>query len=418
MGKEDKDKSRCHGQTRKDRRDDTPLASRRGFLLTTTAGAVAAVIGSCGAEESGAADGGPDENGTDGDTEGVNDDGPTGPVTPPPDNRVVRVVDPEATTWDGGDATDFYQYTVQSVVDAMFEEGLTSLTNTDSLEAAWQALVPYQDGELVAVHINAYVNTQNDRKNNVGEPISAIVHGLVDILGIPADRVAVVDPSRNLVGSPAEERIISRCVHADALSWDLHRGEHTSLITFTEGQAPPREERLARVIDEADHVIMVPVLSWHSGFITGAMKMMMGSISDMGALHDSGGDEGLFNGAGLADICMPFNNKVRLIVADGLYGNIDSNSSSPHAFQTLGGSGGAHPSSALYFSRDMVSIDCVMYDDILDEAKAANRDKGSYSTGFLRYAADENHQLGTFEMKNETGGETYTDIDFIEIVRT
>ncbi len=388
-------------------------ASRRDFLKATTAGAVAAVVGSCDVEESGSDGGDSDrENGT----SGVNDTGPTGPVTPAPENRVVRVTDPNATTWDGDDPTDFYQYAVQDVVDEMVAEGVMALTNTDSLEAAWQALVPYADGDLVAVHINAYTNSQNDRKNNVCEPISAVVHGLVDVLGIPADRVAVVDPSRTLLGSPAQDRIIDRCRHTDSLRWDLYDGEVGSVISFTAGHAPPTEERLARVIDEADHVVMMPVLSWHSGAITGAMKMMMGSISNMGALHDSGGDEGLFDGAGLADICMPFNDKVRLLVADGLFGNVQSNSSSPHRFQTLGG-GGSRPSSALYFSRDMVATDCVMYDDILDEARAEDREKGGYGNGFLKYASDDNHRLGTFEMRNDTGESSYSEIDLVEINR-
>lgn len=410
MGKEDK---RNATSSKKHHSDETacPKASRREFLRATTAGAVAAVVGSCAVEESGSIDGGPDIGQG---TEGVNDDGPSGPVTPAPENRVVRVVDPAATTWDGDDPTDFYQYGVQDVVDSMFEEGLMSLTNTDTLEAAWQTLVPYSSGELVAIHINAYSNNQNDRKNNVAEPVSAVVHGLVDVLGIPADRVAVVDPSRTLMGSAAEERIINRCVHADGLSWDLYGRERGSVITFTTGHAPPAEELLARVIDEADHLIMMPVLSWHSGnWITGALKMMMGSISDMGALHNSGGDDGFYDGAGLADICMPFNDKVRLIAADGLFGNIDGNSSSPHAFQTLGGQGGAKPSSTMYFSRDMVALDCVMYDDLLDEARAADREKSGYRYGYLKYAADENHQLGTFELRDETGADSYSNINLV-----
>ena len=42
---------------------------------------------------------------------------------------------------------------------------------------------------------------------------------------------------------------------------------------------------------------------------------------------------------------------------------------------TLGGDEGAHPSSTLYLSRDPVATDCVMYDDLLDEARAAGNEK-------------------------------------------
>ena len=321
-------------------------------------------------------------------------------TTPPSSNRVVRVIDSAATTWNGAIPTDFYQYTVGSVVDAMFEDGLTALTNTASLQAAWESLVPYNSGELVVIHINAYINTDNSRKNNVCEPISALVYGLVDLLGIPPGQIAITDPSRTLLGSPAQARIIDNCRYTDQLAWDLYEGQYASAIPFTAGHAPPSSENLARAVEMADHLIMVPVLSWHGfNWITGCMKMMMGSISDM------------------ADICMPVRDKVRLIVADGLYGNIDGNSNPPHIFQTLGGAG-THPSSTLYFSRDMVATDSVMYDDLLDEARAQSRPKSGFGYGFLAYAADANHQLGTFEMREDTGNSGYNLIDLVEINRS
>jgi hypothetical protein len=289
-------------------------------------------------------------------------------------------------------------------------------------------LIPYSDGELIVIHINAYINDSNERKNNVGEPISAVVHGLVDLLGIPADRIAVTDPSRQLSDSAADDRIISRCRYRDEISWDLYQGEDGPSIPFTQGHEPrdrtgqETTEYLAKIIDEADHVIMMPVLSWHSfNWITGAMKMMMGSISDMAALHNvnaAGADiQDWRDSAALADICMPFKNKVRLLVADGLYGNINGNTGSPHAFQTLGGQGGSHPSSTLYFSRDMVALDSVMYDDLLDEARAENTPKNGHRWGYLKFASDSAHQLGTFEMREETGANSYSQIDLVEINR-
>jgi hypothetical protein len=131
----------------------------------------------------------------------------------------------------------------------------------------------------------------------------------------------------------------------------------------------------------------------------------------MAAVH------GCMTGAGLADICMPFKDKVRLVLADGLYGNINGNGSSPHAFQTLGGQNGAHPASTLYFSRDMVALDSTMYDDLLDEATTVGSPKSNYEYEYLSYAADDSHQLGTYEMRNITGNATYNLIDFVDINR-
>lgn len=66
------------------------------------------------------------------------------------------------------------------------------------------------------------------QKNNMGEPISALIHGLVDLLEIPPGQIAVTDPSRRLLDSEAQARIIDRCAYASELSWDLHRGEDGS----------------------------------------------------------------------------------------------------------------------------------------------------------------------------------------------
>jgi uncharacterized protein (DUF362 family) len=406
---------RCkQGKKSKSSKDGTQTTSRRAFLQTT-AGVftTAAIIGGCrDGDSAGNGEGGPDEE----DSSSTPRDssyipGPTG------NNRVVRITNPNATTWDGGSPADFYQYAVQNVVDSMIEEGVLALTGEQDLRAAWESLIPYSDGDLVVIHINAYVNNENDRKNNVAAPISAIVHGLVDILEIPAANVAVTDPSRRLLGSAAQQRIIDGCRHNESLSWDLYRGEWGGTISFTEGQGPNEEERIARIIEEADHVIMMPVLSWHSfRWITGSMKMMMGSISNMGALHSAGSGDWR-DSAALADICIPFKDKVRLLAADGLFGNIDGNSSSPHLFQTLGG-GGNHPSSTIYLSKDMVALDSVMYDDLLDEARAQGSPKSGHAWGFLSWAADASHGLGTFEMREETNADHYSKIDLVEIAHS
>jgi uncharacterized protein (DUF362 family) len=389
---------------------ESGLSSRRDFLLTTAGGAAAAVIASCAGGGAGS-DGGDDGLGG-GDTEINNDTSGGGPAAA---NRVVRVIDSGATSWDGDDPSDFYQYAIPDAVDAMVSRGVQTLTGESTEEAAWRALVPYNEGELVVVHLNAYANNQNNAKNNVAATVSAVIYGLVDVLGIPADKIAVTDPSVRLTNSPAQARIIDGCRYADSLSWDMYQGINGPIIPFTDGQGPSSDEYIAQVIDEADHVILMPVLSWHGGnWITGALKMLMGAISNMGALHNALPVE-MRESPVFADIGMVFKDKLRLIVADGLFGNIDGNSNPPHTFETLGGQGGTKPSSTLYFSKDMVAIDSVMYDDLLDEAKAQGRPKNEYKYGYLTFAADADHKLGTFEMRDETGAATYSKIDLVEV---
>ena len=56
-------------------------------------------------------------------------------------------------------------------------------------------------------------------------------------------------------------------------------------------------------------------------------------------------------------------------------------------------------------------------DDLLDEARAENRAKSGYQYGYLRFAADADHNLGTFEMRDDTGNSGYSLIDLIDISR-
>ena len=135
----------------------------------------------------------------------------------------------------------------------------------------------------------------------------------------------------------------------------------------------------------------------------------------MSSFH--GGPDSVQDGYYLADMCMMIKDKVRLVVVDGLFGNINHNGSgsAPHAFQLLGGDGGNHPSSTLYFSRDMVATDSVIYDDILDEARAEGSPKSTYRYGYLQVAADDDHQLGTFEMREHSGQDSYSVIDLVDV---
>ena len=169
-------------------------ASRRQFLQTT-AGAIAAtaVIRGCDKESASGPDGGDNnDSGTDPNGNNNGNDNGNNNTGPAPANRVVRVVDSSATSWDGDDASDFYQYAEQTVVDSMMEAGILSLTAKSSIEEAWQSLITYNDGELIALHVNAYATNDNSRKNNVCEPISAIIHGLVDVLGVPAENIVAL----------------------------------------------------------------------------------------------------------------------------------------------------------------------------------------------------------------------------------
>ncbi len=393
---------------------DPCRTSRREFLQATAAGVLATSVFGTGCDTPLQLD---DSHGPD--TEPADGDPPVIEVGDRPDNRVVRVIDSAATTWTPeNDFTNYFQYGDQTVVDQMVERGLLALTGADSLEAAWRELIPYESGERVAIHVNGFVHQHNELKNNVVQPVSAIVHGLVDLLGVPPSKVAVSDPSRELLRSEATvARLIEPCRYTDELSWDLHFREYGSAIRFTEGHVPPGTFQISRLMEEADHIILVPVLSWHAfNWMTGALKLVMGSITPMGNLHP-GGEAEVYDwreGARLADIAMPLKHRIRLILADGLFGNTAGNDQSPHPFVTLGGDDGAHPSSTLYMSRDPVATDCVMYDDLLDEARAGGDKKKDYATGFLRFAADDNHKLGTFELRNAADDDAYQKIELID----
>jgi uncharacterized protein (DUF362 family) len=356
---------------------------------------------------------------TDTDTDSDTDTDTDTDITPPPLNRVVRVIDSASTNWNGQGWSDFYQYADVDVVADMFERGLTALTGAGSLEAAWKSLVPYKSGELVAIMPNLISGTSNSRKNNVWQVMDAIVYGLVDLVGIPPERIGISDNSQvtALNSSASQARLRNNVRYTDELGWAMYPGEMSGqTVRFTPGHETGSTHSIARLFVEADHVITVPVFCWHgstTNFITGAMKLLMGTTDNMMGYHNDASR--LKNGARIADFCMTVKNTLRLIVGEGIFGAIESMSASPVAFQTLGGDGGKHPSSTLYFSRDMVALDSVMYDDMLNEKRAQGEQVNNPSKGYLEYAADADHGLGTYEMKDTTGKDTYEIIDFIDL---
>ena len=129
-------------------RPGSGLTTRRDFLLSAASGAAAIYFSSCS----------------------VNNESSKDSI---PVNRVVRVIDSDATSWNGVDPDDFYQYADQDAVDAMVGRGVRELTGKSTDEEAWRSLVPYNNGEMVMIHLNAYNNNDNSRKNNVAAPISA-----------------------------------------------------------------------------------------------------------------------------------------------------------------------------------------------------------------------------------------------------
>ena len=334
---------------------------------------------------------------------------------------MVRVIDSNATTWTPGDSwNNFYQYAKQDVVDAMFERGIKKLANKSSLKEAWEFLIPYQSGDLIAIKPNTIMAGDNDRKNNIYHVVSAIVYGLVDLMGIPPDKIAISDPSHLITqggnAGPSADRMIDNCRHSEQLKWDLYGKDLSSTeIQFTDGHATGATHRLYKLYNEADHVICLPVLSWHSiNAITGALKNLMGITTNMGEYHNSVSG-GFSNSARFADYTMPIKDKLRLSIGEGLFGNVTDMNARPSPYQTLGGDGGKHPSSVLYFSRDIVALDSVMFDDEITERNAKGIRSTRVNKGFLVYAADDDHGLGTYEMKDTTGESTYNEIDFIDV---
>lgn len=306
--------------------------------------------------------------------------------------KVVHVHDNEATYWDF--STGWYgDHVDQHVVYEMVNQGLMQLTGTTNRAATWQALIPdYVPGQRVAIKVNLNNAPSEDDSDNVIdaliEPVNGVVRGLKEI-GVAESDIWVYDAVRAI-----PNRFRNRCDFPSVQfsgGWGANAQGFSDreMVTF---EPPLAEHPISNVLANADYLINMPIMKRHGGACaTLSFKNHFGSIKDCDTLHGytyPRRSNYKSHYSPLVDIYKNshFVGKTVLIIGDGLYGCWPTNWVEPEPWVTFGN----QAPNSLFFSKDPVAIDCVMYDFL--EAEVGVESGGD---DYLVLAAQEG--LGVFE---------------------
>jgi hypothetical protein len=320
-------------------------------------------------------------------------------------NRVVHTHCPTATQWDY--ATGWYgDYVSQAVVDLMTDRGVMDLTGTARRAAAWQAILPaYTAGQKVAIKINlnnAGCGDDDPVIDALPQPVNSVILGLKAI-GVSENDIWVYDVTNGWHNGEMPSRLVDKITplypnvqfHSNEAGCSTALGYSTSQkVHFN---VPPgraiSDRPICNALAQATYLINLPIMKKHGmAGVTLGFKNHFGSIDRCDLVHWSIelGDPGyLSTYNGLIDIYnnTHFKNKTVLTIGDSLYGaRVDNYSEVPSRWPTFGN----QSPNSLFFSKDPVAIDCVMYDFL--EAEGGVPDG---SDDYLKLASASG--LGSFE---------------------
>lgn len=333
-----------------------------------------------------------------------------GRVLPPA--GVVHVHAEEATHWNF--STGWYgDHVEQVVVDEMVDQGLMHLTGTGSVAAAWAELLPgYQAGQTIAIKVNfnnALECAEGDNQiDALIEPVNALIAGLKQ-RGVLEQDIWVYDARRRL-----PYRFLDGCPFDNVRFYDAEGDCGGDKATFESNDPsaivhfgyPVADRRITDVLINATYVVNVPILKRHGIHpVTLGFKNHFGSIDpkpvDLHNYIDPSSGAYSPSRSPLVDIYANPNivGKTVLTVGDGLFGAPGA-VAVPVRWDTFGD----RAPNSLFFSRDPVAVDCVMY-DLID----AEWDVGDRGRDYLRLAADRG--LGTYE-RGDPWSNDYDEIDY------
>ncbi len=335
-------------------------------------------------------------------------------------HRVVRVHSAAATSWDY--ATGWYgDYVSQAKIDAMTDEGMMHLTDTNTVADAWRALIPaYVTGQTVAIKINLNNATCDDNDQVIDalpQPINAVIRGLKTI-GVAENDIWVYDASNgghyndeNWRIAPMPNRLLNKIralypgvqfhatINACASPYVTESGfSTTEFIHFNVPAGKPAisDSPVCNALANATYLINMPIMKKHTfAGVTLGFKNHYGSFDQCSYTHWSitlydpqytseyNAQVDIYNNPHIK-------NKTVLTVGDGLYGaRYDNYGEVPSPWASFGN----QSPNCLFFSVDPVAIDSVMYDHL-----AAENGVPEHSDDYLALATASG--LGVFEHWN------------------
>lgn len=329
---------------------------------------------------------------------------------------VVHVRDSDATKWDF--ATGWYSdYVDQDVVYQMVDQGVMHLTGTTTRAAAWEALMPnYVPAQRVAIKVNLNnAGSEGDSDNIIDaliQPVNAVIRGLMEI-GVTESDIWVYDAVRWIPNRFRNGCDFSGLQFSGAWGTNAQGFSATERVSFEPRPGGPSlvDQRISNVLASADYLINMPIMKKHGiAYVTLSFKNHFGSIENPAALHDyvepsSSVYTPEYNP--MVDIYKNrhFVGKTVLTIGDGLYGCRPHNYAEPEPWVTFSN----QAPNSLFFSKDPVAMDCVMYDFL--EAELGVQ---SGADDYLMLAAQEG--LGVFEHRASGASgpeEWYSLIDYV-----
>lgn len=334
---------------------------------------------------------------------------------------VVHIHDNGATSWDY--KTGWYgDYVDQAVVDAMTERGVMELTDAASPADAWRSIIPvYRPGQKVAIKINlnnAIYGSSGQIIDALPQPVNAVVKGLKSI-GVAEDDIWVYDCTHGWHVGEIPARLMNK-VTALYPGVQFHSNDdlHTTALGYSDTEqirfnVPPgrkiSDRPICNTLVRADYLINMPIMKKHRmAGVSFSFKHHFGSIQGCDQVHWSttlADPEYLPNYSGLIDIYdnSHIKGKQVLIIGDALYAaRINNYTEVPSPWPTFGN----RSPNSLFFSKDPVAVDSVMYDFLEDEGGVP-----AGSDNYLKLAAARG--FGTFEHRDKGG--RYSTIDYRRI---
>lgn len=346
------------------------------------------------------------------------------PTTPPAANRVVHVWDDQATSWNFSSGW-YGDFVSQARVNEMTERGLKALTGKATIAEAWQSLLPgYSAGKGIAIKVNfnncwGDCNEITNRIDALAEPVNALVSGML-LAGVQARDIWIYDALR-----PIPNRFRSRMVNPNVQIFDsgvcgtaagFSSAEESATLHFN--HAPLTTRQLTDVLVNCTYLINMPILKDHGiSAVSLGFKNHYGSIdcvlcNDGDYLHrlidpENPAYSSSYNPLVVINQNPNIRGKTVLVVGDGLFGALGNTTYAPSRWASFGN---ASPNS-LFFSRDPVAVECVMF-DILNAEPIWHPRRGETEDDHLVLAAAGG--MGSYE-RADPWLDTYTLIDYSRI---
>jgi hypothetical protein len=294
-----------------------------------------------------------------------------------PENKVVRIYNPELNNWDyaDGENNHFADNTNLEEYNRTFREGLMELTQTNNIVDAWVELLG-EDYENDKVAIKMNMNSYYFYANQDPKMPYVIVDSLINNMNFNPDNIKIYDVSREIhTHSVSWWRAIweSYNTEVEIIDSNDHILDYNSPIIFSDYECSTAETQyLPTVVSEADHIINLHLMKGHTSYATGAMKNHFGTITEPSDLHYTGR---LCNAAILTTHSL-IGGKTRLLITEATYmtshkeGHLFDEPMYEDLFPVTG-SGSRSPNS-FFFAVNSVAIDTVTGDFLNAERSYRN----------------------------------------------